>query len=194
MDELHNQERHILSNTLFSPKIVRLFCMFVVLLSASVYALQSYKLDNSSSKVGFSGEHAGMKFSGRFEKWEASLVLPPQQNPQIKASFDLSSAKTGDFTYDSTLPEGDWFDVKNHPEGTFISDSVDEVEAGYEVRGELTLKGVSKPQIFTLNKTNTGLLAEFDIDRLAYGIGVESDPEAEWVSRNITISLTLRLD
>jgi hypothetical protein len=35
------------------------------------------------------------------------------------------------------------------------------------------------------------LSASFDINRLAYQIGLESDPDAEWVSKTISISMLL---
>lgn len=168
-----------------------LYCLMICVISISVYAMQSLTLDNKSSKVGFAGEHAGMKFQGVFEKWQATLVLPPAANPSVSASFELSSAKTGDFTYDSTLPEGDWFDAKNHPIGLFQSTSVELFDNDYVVSGMLTLRGVALQQTFTLKRKGNTLSAQFPINRLAYGIGVESDPDAEWVSENITLTLTL---
>lgn len=166
-------------------------CMFIA--SASVYALQSFKIDNEGSKAGFSGNHVGMQFTGEFKKWQATLVLPPL-NPSITATFDLASAKTGDFTYDSTLPEGDWFDVQNHPQGSFVSDTVETVDGGYKVSGKLTLRGVANTQAFTLEQTGNILAAEFVINRLDYGIGLESDPQAEWVDKDITMTLHLDLN
>jgi polyisoprenoid-binding protein YceI len=167
-------------------------CLFIA--SASVYALQSTQVDNKGSKAGFSGNHVGMQFNGEFEKWQATLVLPPQSNPSVTATFDLTSAKTGDFTYDSTLPEGDWFDVQNHPQGSFVSDTVEPVDGGYKVSGKLTLRGVSKTQTFILKQAGNKLAAEFVINRLDYAIGFESDPQAEWVDKDITINLNLGLN
>ena len=164
----------------------------ILLASMSVYALTAIKVDNKSSKISFSGEHVGMKFTGVFEKWDAQLVLPPQENPSITASFDLSSAKTGDFTYDSTLPEGDWFDVENHPQGSFVSSAIELVEGGYKVSGKLTLRGVSKTQTFVLRENGGKLSADFPINRLDYAIGFDSDPDAEWVSKDIIMSLKLQ--
>jgi len=161
------------------------------IVSATVYALNTYTVDNKGSKVGFSGEHVGMKFSGVFEKWQADLVLPPHSNPSITASFDLRSAKTGDFTYDTALLEGDWFDVKNHPQGSFVSDSVEMIDGGFKVSGQLTLRGFSKTQTFFLKQTGNKLSANFAINRLDYRIGYDSDPEAEWVGQDIMMILDL---
>ena len=167
--------------------------LLVCFIGFSATALNNYKVDNTNSKVSFSGEHVGMKFNGVFEKWEATLVLPPAENPAIKATFQLSSAKTGDFTYDSTLPEGDWFDTENHPKGLFTSKTVEATAGGYKVTGDLELRGVSKPQSFLLKQSGKTLKAQFTINRLDYGIGLDSDPDAEWVNRDIVMTLSLQI-
>lgn len=167
--------------------------LFICLLSASASAANNHTVDNSNSSVTFSGEHVGMTFSGIFEKWEASLVLPPAANPLIEATFYLTSAKTGDFTYDSTLPEGDWFNTEDHPTGHFTSQSVEASDNGYRVTGNLELRGVSKTQTFELKRSGDTLTADFKINRLDYSIGFDSDPDAEWVSRDIVMSLQLNI-
>jgi hypothetical protein len=43
-----------------------------------------------------------------------------------------------------------------------------------------------------LKNGSTILTASFNIDRLAYNIGMDSDPEAEWVSKEIKMTLNLR--
>ncbi|MDC8831132.1 YceI family protein [Alteromonas gilva] len=154
-----------------------------------------YAVDNTNARVDFSAEHVGMRFSGTFEKWQAQVNLPGTSDNgnggAITASFDLSSAKTGNATYDETLPEGDWFDVKNHPQGKFASTSVTKTAQGFVVKGNLTLRGKSNAMEFTLNNQDGRLVASFPIDRLAYGIGVESDPSAEWVSQNIQMTIDI---
>ena len=167
--------------------------LLISLFSVLAFAGNEYKVDNKNSKVTFSGEHVGMVFSGVFEKWQASLVLPPSSNPAINAIFQLKSAKTGNFTYDSTLAEGDWFDTKNHAQGRFTSQSVEITSNGYKVIGNLELRGVSKPQTFVLERSGNTLKAQFTINRLDYGIGLDSDPTAEWVSRDIVIKLSLQI-
>ncbi len=147
--------------------------------------------NNTNAELAFAGEHAGMKFDGIFKKWQSQLVLPPAANPSIAATFELASAYTGDSTYDETLPESDWFDVENFPQASFNATSIGQVGSGYQVVGELILKGKTISVKFLLETKGSDLVANFIIDRLAFGIGLESDPEAEWVSREI--SMTLRI-
>ena len=148
-----------------------------------------------NSQLSFSGEHAGMPFEGKFNDWEASLILPPADTPMIKASFDLRSAKTGDRTYDTALQEGDWFDVENTPTANFSSSNVSLLPSGkgYLVKGDLILRGVVQTLEFELLQNSETLTATISVDRLVHKIGFESDPEAEWVSRDIELSLLINL-
>ncbi|GEA13599.1 YceI family protein [Alteromonas sp. KUL49] len=164
--------------------------LLVLAWSGSVFA-KTLIVDNDNGSLLFSGEHAGMAFEGRFNQWRAKLILPPAASPEIEASFSLSSAETGDSMYDETLPEADWFDVENFPQAVFSSRSIVAVGGGFKVSGELSLKGVSNSVEFLLENSETGYTANFAIDRIAYGIGVESDPEAEWVSQFIELRLVI---
>ena len=104
----------------------------------------------------------------------------------------MSSAKTGDSIYDSTLPEFDWFDVENHAIGKFLSTEISITEGGYQVLGDLTIKNITKAVSFMLTDINGKLNASFGINRLDYRIGLESDPDAEWVSKTIFISMLIK--
>ena len=162
----------------------------IMVLSLNVNVAQAeIKSSEKSGTVTFSGQHAGMDFNGKFERWQARLSLPPKPNSSITATFYLNSAKTGDSIYDSTLPESDWFDTQNHPKGEFVSTEVLAIDYAYQVSGNLTLKGVTVPVDFILKESGHHLTANLDINRLDFKIGTESDPEAEWVSK--TISLTI---
>jgi polyisoprenoid-binding protein YceI len=165
--------------------IVIYFCLGILNAHAEI------KSSHQTGNVAFSGQHVGMNFEGKFGRWEATLILPPQNDPNITATFYMGSAKTGDSIYDSTLPEFDWFDVENHPQGKFVSTQISMTEDGYQVRGDLTIKNITNPANFMLIDDGDKLLASFDINRLTYQIGTESDPEAEWVSKIISISMLI---
>lgn len=180
-----------LKNTASMGRLLLPFSIALHLALATTVVQAQLNASHQSGSVVFSGQHAGMNFEGKFERWQATLVLPPEINPKITATFYLNSAKTGDSIYDSTLPEYDWFDTENHPLGKFVSTMITATEGGYQVIGELTLKGISQPTSFVLADNGSKLSANFDINRLLYKIGLESDPDAEWVSKTISISMVL---
>jgi polyisoprenoid-binding protein YceI len=186
----HKTRERISSNYLLT--VFLLLCLAIVSgFAPSAAAQQKLTFSAEDSKVSFAGEHVGMKFSGVFNKWNAELVLPPADSPKITATFYVASAKTGDSTYDSTLPEGDWFDIKNHPTGQFESEQIIAQGKDYEVTGTLTLRGIRQPVSFLLQDNGASLSANFSVDRLAHKIGFESDPDAEWVSKEINMTLLL---
>lgn len=174
-------------------RLARFIILIAICFGLSVEVAQAeIKASNQSGSIAFAGKHAGMSFDGKFERWQASLVLPPLANPSITATFQLQYAKTGDSTYDSTLPETDWFDVESHPQGEFVSSEVIAIAGGYQVSGNLTLRGISKPLSFVLKDKGNELTATFAINRLDYKIGMDSDPDAEWVSKTISMELAIR--
>jgi polyisoprenoid-binding protein YceI len=158
---------------------------------------QDYKVEQSQTLLTFSGTHAGNSFVGKFDKWDATLSFNPDSlsTSSLKASFDTASAKTGNPMYDGTLPQTDWFDSKAHPTANFISREITKVSDGvYKAKGDLTIRHVTKPIEFdfTLSDLSQNIVkvkADFKIDRLAYEIGLKSDPKSEWVSQMIDISL-----
>lgn len=160
---------------------------------------KDYTIDYEQSAVQFSGTHAGNTFEGAFETWEGTITFDPNdlENSKVSFEFDLSTAKTGDKMYDGTLPQADWFDVKNHPTGIFESTNITAKEDNtYSVEGTLTLCGISNPLTFDvtlsdLNETPVTAEATFEIDRLAYEIGKKSDAKAEWVSQNIALNVSI---
>ena len=166
--------------------------LFIILFSLHISA-QTIDASHNNGTLSFAGEHAGMAFRGVFETWQAKLVLPPVESPFIKASFALASAKTGDSTYDETLPEEDWFHVDEYSTATFTATDISKTTKGFYVSGTLSLKGKARPITFTLIQSDKELSASFNIDRLAYDIGSGSDPEAEWVSQMISMELKIEL-
>lgn len=171
----------------------------VALMFASPVLAKTYVVDKAASQISFMGTHAGKPFEGKFGTWQADIEFDPDnlEGSKIKAVFDLKDAKTGNAMFDGTLPQADWFDVKNTPQGVFESTQIMSKGDGvYAASGELTLRGVTQPVAFDftiddLSASPVKVKAEFPIDRLAYGIGQKSDASAEWVSQTIEVLLDI---
>lgn len=169
------------------------------LLATSPAHAASYKATPDSSSIAFSGEHAGTPFTGSFERYVVDIDFDPANvaATSIRATIDLESAKTGNKMFDGTLPNDDWFDIKHTPNGLFKSTAVEKLADGsYQVTGDLTLRGITKPVTFTftLDREDAPAInasATLTVDRLAYDIGKKSDANAEWVSKDIGITLKL---
>lgn len=168
-----------------------------ILLTATAALAAPLTLDRAASSVTFSGTHAGNPFTGTFQNWSGDVSFDPADlaASRAKITFDLTSASTGDKMYDGTLPQADWFDVKNTPTATFESTSVVSGVAGYRMTGILDLRGVKKEISFDFQIQETApptVTATIPINRMDFNIGAKSDPKAEWVGDVIEISLKLK--
>jgi polyisoprenoid-binding protein YceI len=154
----------------------------------------------TESKIAFSGEHAGTKFKGTFEKWDAVIAFDPANLAASKATVtvQLASAKTGDTTYDKTLPTLDWFDIAKGPTGVFETTGFRALGADkYEADATLSLRGIKMPVVFTFDFKATGdtakLIGKAEVKRMDFGIGKTSDATGAWVSLSIPLEVTVGL-
>lgn len=88
------------------------------------------------------------------------------------ASLDTKHAKR-----DKHLRSADFFDVDNHPVVTFVvSGAVPGADGSADVTGQLTVRGITRPQSFQARVTQAGpaavdLTAELTVDREQFGMG-----------------------
>ncbi len=162
-------------------------------------AARPYTVDYAASKIEFSGTHADNKFSGNFTEWKAAINFDPANlgASRLAATFNTASLKTGNAMYDGTLPQADWFDAKNYPEAKFTSTAITaKPGGGYSATGNLTIRNITKPVTFDftisdLSKSPVKAEGTLTVNRLDFDLGKKSDGNAEWVSRDISIKLTI---
>lgn len=152
--------------------------------STSALALDTYKVDASHSTVVFKVNHLGFTHVyGQFPKLEGEFKVDGKKGEKdsISVTIDAASVNTHEEKRDKHLKNADFFDVKQFPKITFQSDSVTKKSGNkYEVKGKLSLHGVTKPVSFTFERgrtgkdpwgnTRTGGDAELTIKRSDYGM------------------------
>ncbi len=159
---------------------------------------ENWDVQLPASSIGFSGTHAGNAFSGRFERFNASVRFDPADLAHAKALvvIETASARTGSKLQESSLKESDWFDVTKFPLAMFESDRFSQISPGnFVMEGRLTIKGEASLVRLPFQLTQTGQSASakgrVELDRLALKIGVGSDASAEWVSAKIPLDIVL---
>jgi polyisoprenoid-binding protein YceI len=120
----------------------------------------------------------------------SGTITIDKDNP-AKSSFALSipveSIDTNNVKRDEHLRAPDYFNVKQFPTLSFQSTKVKAVDGGFEVTGDLTMHGVTKPVSLTLKggdkvvefpkgTQRVGLVSEFSIKRSEFG--VDTEPKA----------------
>ena len=144
-----------------------------------------YTIDEVHSNVSFRVKLLGLtavggqfnKLEGRFSKsgdnWEGT---------DVDFSIPLSGIDTGVAQRDEHLQSPDWFNSQEHPHITFKSKAFKKNKKGYDVVGDLTIKGVTKEETFSMRlkgqakdqngQEKIGFSGKIKIDAKSYGLSV----------------------
>lgn len=172
------------------------------------YAVGTWKLDPAHSEVSFTVKHLMItKVRGTFETFDVTIVTA--ENPDdsgIEATIDVASVNTGVEARDNHLRSSDFFLIDEHPTMNFVSTSFDgDVDSGeFTVRGDLTLRGVTKPVVLkgefggviqdAYGNTRAGASASTKINRHDFGVSWNSALEAGGVTLGDDVTINLDLE
>lgn len=150
-------------------------------------AADTYTVDPVHSSISFMISHAGISnIHGRFNDFSGKFTI--DKADPAKSSFSLSipieSIDTNNVKRDEHLRAPDYFNAKQFPTMSFQSTKVQAVEGGYEVTGDLTMHGVTKPISLKLKggdkvvefpkgTQRIGIVSAFSLLRSDFGITVE---------------------
>ena len=98
------------------------------------------------------------KVRGRFSDFSADIVTADDPLPSTRQRRPCRWPRSTPATTgrDDHLRTNDFFDVEKHPTMTFRSTGLDGSGADYELHGDLTIKGVTKPVTFDLEVGGVG--------------------------------------
>ena len=171
---------HHRSPPALSAVIAVLAACFVV--SSSALAADQYKADPAHSSVTFRSKHMDTSYVfGRFDKFEGSVTYDESDPTKfaVQSTVQVDSIDTGQAKRDAHLKSPDFFSAREFPTITFKSTSAKSAGEGkYEVTGDLTLHGQTKPITVTLEKVGSstkmgqrvGWISTFTIKRSDYGM------------------------
>ncbi|GIO11214.1 polyisoprenoid-binding protein [Cohnella xylanilytica] len=123
-------------------------------------AKSNWAVDVSHSAIDFSVKHMMIaKVKGSFHSFEAQISADPVDltTADIAFQIDLSSVDTRNGDRDAHLKSADFFDVENHPKLLFKATKiVSNGDGEYEVTGDVTLHGVTRPETFAVTYEGAG--------------------------------------
>jgi len=125
---------------------------------AALRAAEAFRIDPVHSKALFRVHHLGAgMFYGRFNDVSGSIQFDPAGGgPTFDVSIAVESVDTGNEKLDGHLKSPDFFNAKEHPKLTFKSRSATKSsETSYEVSGDLTIHGVTRPLTAKVEWTGT---------------------------------------
>ena len=144
-----------------------------------------WKIDPMHSEADFSIKHMSIStVHGSFRGISGTITYDPANVAKsgVEATIDVTSVDTGVAPRDKHLKSPDFFDTDKFPTMTFKSTSVKKMGDHYDVAGDLTLHGVTKPVVLKLEdpgkpqvgmdgkSVHRGFTATTTIDRTAFGL------------------------
>ncbi len=162
-------------------------------------------LDNSHSEIAFTVRHAGIsKVRGQFKEAEATLeVGETLTDSKVTATIKTASFDSGDVNRDGHVKGEDFFDVEKFPEITFVSRHVKANGDGFDLVGDLTIKGVTKEvaietefngvAVDPFGNTRAGVSGETTISRKEFGLTWNAVLEAGGVLVSDKVAINLEL-
>jgi polyisoprenoid-binding protein YceI len=160
--------------------------IIAAILSVANLTAQTWSLDKSHAKLGFSVTHLLISdVEGSFKTFDIKVSSPKDDfiGASVEVTIDVNTISTDNEGRDKHLKSADFFDVEKYPTITFKSTSFKKIEGKkYKLAGNLTMHGVTKPVELdvTFNGTmthpyNKKLVAGFKISgtvkRSDFGIG-----------------------
>lgn len=151
---------------------------------APAHAASDFKVDGGHSSVVYKINHLGVSnFYGRFNAIDGEFTFDAAapESAKINVTIKADSIDSGNGQRDGHLKSPDFFNVKQFPEITFKSTGVKKAGDGFELTGDLTLLGQTKPITATLVHVGekdagarfgyrSGLEARFKINRGDFGM------------------------
>ena len=122
--------------------------------------MAKWTVDQSHSTIGFAVKHMMVsKVKGQFNSYSADIEaedLSDLTAAKISFRIDTASINTNLEDRDSHLKSAEFFDVENYPTITFNSTNIIKNGDEYEVTGDLTIKGITKPVTFEVEYGGKG--------------------------------------
>lgn len=109
----------------------------------------SYSFDPTHTEVLASWNHLGLsEQSLEFLAVDGEVIFNQDDVPasSLSVTIPVESIHSGVAKFDEHLKGGDFFDLANHPNVTFVSTAARQTGANTgEIEGDLTIKGVTQP-------------------------------------------------
>lgn len=166
-----------------------------------------YQIDSAHSAAHFSVRHMMVaNVRGEFTKLSGTLAYDASNpaNSSLEARVEVASIDTREAQRDTHLKSPDFFDVEKYPELIFRSKQVTRHGDGWQLKGDLTIHGVTREVTFAVDGPTPevkdpwggyriGATAETKINRKDFGLmwNVALEAGGMLVGEEVKISIEL---
>jgi polyisoprenoid-binding protein YceI len=176
--------------------------------ATSTPATTTWNIDPAHSSAEFKVKHMMISnVKGSFSGLSGVLTEHASDSTlsSVEASIPVATISTGDPQRDGHLKSADFFDAEKYPTLNFKSTKVVRQGDTYEVTGDLTIDGVTKPVTFAVDgpsapgkdpwgNTRIGLSATTKINRKDFGLGWNAALETGGFLVGEEIAITLDVE
>lgn len=120
----------------------------------------SWTFDPAHTSIGFTVKHLmAAKVRGSFKSFSGTINQGADAaSTSAVVTIEAASIDTGAADRDNHLRSADFLDVENHPQITFETTSITQAGSSFEVTGDLTIRGVTRP--VTLDMAYGGIVSD----------------------------------
>lgn len=185
------------------------FVLAATLFAAAASAQTStWKIDPVHSAIEFKVRHLGVSnVRGTFTHPTGVVLLDEKDltKSSVEATIDATTVSTNEEARDKHLKSAAFFDVEKQPTLAFKSTSVYKEGSKLLMKGDLTLAGVTKPVVLTLDgpsvpqtdakgTTRSGFSASGVLSRKDFNFGANAGPANAAIGDEVSISIDVEMD
>ncbi len=194
-------------------KLSFLSLMAITLLASTAFIgdriVEDWTIDKSHSNITFSVRHFFTPVSGQFEDYQSEISFDPEDltDNRIEITIPVASINTRNDRRDNHLKSEDFFNAEKWPDIRFVSESIKRTgDNQFVASGKLTIRDVTRN--FDLpfevlgvmdhpmreNLKVAGIVANAELNRKDYGVGVGDWAATAVVGNQIDIQISLELN
>jgi polyisoprenoid-binding protein YceI len=134
----------------------------------------------------------GKKVSGFFHKLKGQITFDENKlsSSRVNLEVEVASITTGNSLKSWHAKRPKWFDAKQFPTISFVSEKFQKTAKGYSVTGKLKMKGVEKVITVPFAFSNKTFFGSFQVRRSDYHVG-KTTGMSKTVSDTININFTI---
>jgi polyisoprenoid-binding protein YceI len=144
-----------------------------------------YAVKPLASDITFTGtKKPGISHSGGWSAYSGAATVPEGDftKAQLKLVIDMKTTNSDDKDLTDKLVSDLFFDIEKYPTSEFVSTGIEKADDGYNMSGNLALKGVTKnitiPVTIEMDDETLYIEAEFSINRKLWGIDYDGLADA----------------
>lgn len=168
-------------------------------LGSAAHAAAYTQVDPAASHLTFGYTQMNVGLEGSFKQLQPKVFSFDPAAPEaakVEIEVPLVSVDSGNEEANAELVKPEWLSAQAHPAARFVTTGVKPLEAGrYQVDGELTIKGVTKPVTMPVTFKEEGGKGHFEggfaFKRTDFGVG-----EGPWGDTSIVadeVSITFHV-